>query len=188
MKYQEHEFVAPRIRMDRVACHCNDHTCSGKHLDPQIRPRTQRMLTLAGELLQRYELLYDHSYRISSCQRCEAHNRKQGGSANSAHLHNVAIDIATNGPVMDLVILAEEQCVWSQITWCKETHQIHLDLAPDDKVRRGHKDAAGVYRVRVIGERYGSPLKPVHEWNLDEDTDCPAYISGYYQRSGTDGV
>lgn len=182
MNYQEHEFVAPRIRMERVACHCSNPTCDGKHLDPQARPRTQRMLKLAGELLQRYELLYDHSYRITSCQRCEAHNRAVGGSKNSAHLHNVAIDIATTGPVMDLVILAEEQCVWSQINWCLETNQIHLDLHPDDKVRRGHKDKAGVYRVRVMGTRYGSPLKPVFEYNLDEETECPMYINAYYQR------
>lgn len=182
MRHEEHDWVAPRIRMDRVACHCDDPACTGKHLDPQVRPRTQRMLRLAGELLQRYELLYDHGYRITSCQRCEEHNRAVHGSANSAHIHNVAIDIATNGPVMDLVMLAEEQCAWSQIHWCLETNQIHLDLHCDDKVRRGHKDAAGVYRVRVMGTRYGSPLKPVFEYNLDEDTECPAYINGHLQR------
>ena len=188
MYYDLEEYVAARIRMDRVACHCDNDFCTGKHFDPQIRPRTQRMLTLAGELLRAYELLYDHSYRITSCQRCEAHNKAVGGSANSAHIHNVGIDISTTGPVMDLVILAEQQCVWSQIHWCLETNQIHLDLHCDDKVRRGHKDAAGVYRVRAMGTRYGSPLKPVFEWNVDEDTECPQYINAHYQRSVTDGI
>ncbi len=188
MRYETDDYVAARIRMDRVICHCDDPFCTGKHLDPQIRPRTQRMLTLAGELLRGYELCYDHSYRITSCQRCEAHNKAVGGSANSAHIHNVAIDLATEGPVMDMVLLAEDQCVWSQINWCLETGQIHLDLHPDDNVRRGHKDSAGVYRVRVMGTRFGSPLKPVFEWNIDEDTDCPAYISGHYQRSVIDGI
>jgi len=174
--------------MDRVACHCTNPACDGKFLDPQIRPRTQRMLKLAGELLQRYELIYDHPYRITSCQRCVAYNKTVGGSRNSAHIHNVAIDIATEGPVLDLVVLAEEQCVWSQINWCLETGQIHLDLHPDDKVRRGHKDAAGVYRVRAMGTRYGSPLKPVFEWNIDEETECPKYVNAHYQRASTDGL
>ena len=184
MRYDIDEYAAARIRMERVACHCDDPFCSGKHLDPVIRPRTQRMLTLAGELLRTYELLYDHSYRITSCQRCEAHNKAVGGSKNSAHIHNVAIDLATVGPVMDLVILAEEQCVWSQINFCLETGQLHLDLHPDDKVRRGHKDAAGVYRVRAMGTRFGSPLKPVFEYNLDEETECPMYINAGFQRRG----
>lgn len=188
MLYKELDFVAPVIRMDRVACHCGNPTCSGKHLDSVVRPRTQRMLKLAGELLKRYETLYDHSYRITSCQRCAEHNKEIGGGPDSAHIHNVAIDIATVGSVVDLVVLAEEQCVWSQINWCLETGQIHLDLHPDDKIRRGYRDHTGVYRVRAIGTRYGSPLKPVHEWNLDETCECPAYISGYYQRSATDGV
>lgn len=188
MRFETDDYVAARIRMDRVACHCDDPFCTGKFLDPQIRPRTQRMLSLAGELLRAYELLYDHSYRITSCQRCVAHNKAEGGSENSAHIHNVAIDLVTTGPVMDFVMLAEDQCVWSSIIWCLETHQIHLDLHPDDKVRRGYRDAAGVYRVRAIGTRFGSPLKPVHEWNLDEDTECPMYINAHYQRLTTGGL
>ena len=66
--------------------------------------------------------------------------------------------------------------------------KVHLDMHPDDKVRRGHKDAAGTYRVRVMGTRYGSPLTPVHDWNLDETREPPAYINADLQRSSADGV
>ena len=188
MNYGEHEYVAPRIRMERVACKCSNPACKGKFLDPKIRPRTQKMLWLAGELIARYEMLYDHSWKITSVQRCEAHNKAEGGSPDSAHIHNCAIDIVVGGPVMDLVILAEEQCAWSQINWCVETKQLHLDIHSDDKVRRGYRDAAGTYRVRAMGTRYGSPLKPIFDWNLDEEHDPPAYVNAALQRSVPDGV
>ena len=188
MRYKEHDWAAPRIRMGQVACHCDDATCDGKHLDPETRPRTQLMLNFAGALLKEYELCYDHGWRISSCQRCEAHNKAVGGSPDSAHLHNVAIDIVTKGPVMDLVLLAEQQGCWSQINWSLERSQLHLDLHPDDFVRRGHLDSQGVYRVRKMGTRYGSPLVVVTAWNLDEECEPPAYVNGELQRSSTDSV
>ena len=188
MLYGEHDYVAPRIRMERVACHCKDQTCSGKLLDSQVRPRTQKVLSYAGALLKEYEHLYDHGWRITSCQRCEAHNKAVGGAPDSSHIHNCAIDLVTTGPIMDLVLLAEQQSCWSSIIWSVEKKQLHLDMHPDDKVRRGHKDAAGTYRVRAMGTRYGSPLTSVYDWNLDEERDPPAYVNASLQRSGTGGV
>ena len=195
MLLRDDQYAAPRIRVERVKCKCDSPDCSGKLYDPIKRPRTALMLRYAGELLKEYENCYDHSWHITSCQRCEYHNMAVGGAENSGHVHNVAIDIVTDGPVLDLVLLAEQQGVWSSIIWNLKTGQVHLDLHPDDKVRRGHVDSAGVYRVRVLGDRHGSPLRPayalsttVYAWNLDEEDDCPPYINAALQRSGTDGI
>ena len=185
MSYRPTDVIEPRIRMERVQCHCPDPACPGKEFDSQKRPRTALMLKLAGELLREYPL----GVTITSCQRCPAWNQKQGGSPNSAHIHNCAIDIVTDGPVMDLVILAEQQGIWSQIHWNLLASQIHLDLHPDDRVRRGYKDATGTYRVQCIGRRADSPLKVVYAWNRDErDEDPPVYVNARYQRSTTDGI
>mgnify|MGYP000660264190 CR=1 FL=1 len=55
MRYDLDEYVAARIRMDRVACPCDNDFCTGKFLDPQIRPRTQRLLKPPGALCRGYE-------------------------------------------------------------------------------------------------------------------------------------
>ena len=182
MRYEEHDWVASVIRLGQVLCKCDDPACDGKHLDPKARPRTQKMLSLAGSLLKEYERCYDHGWRITSCQRCVAHNKAVGGSPDSAHIHNCAIDIVTKGPIMDLVLLAEQQGCWSQINWSLEREQIHLDLHPDDKVRRGYRDVAGVYRVRAMGTRYESPLLKIVDWNVDETREPPGYVNAYLQR------
>ena len=184
MPYRPTDVIAPRIRMADVQCHCSDPACPGKQFDPKIRPRTALMLELAGELLRGYPL----NVTVTSVQRCPAHNQKVGGSPNSAHVHNCGIDIVTDGPVMDLVLAAEQQGVWSQIHWNLAKCQIHLDLHPDDKVRRGYKDATGVYRVQCLGRRDGSPLRTVYAWNLDEADEPPTYITAAIQRSVPDGV
>jgi len=63
-----------------------------------------------------------------------------------------------------------------------EREQLHLDIHPDDKVRRGYRDVAGVYRVRAMGTRYGSPLLEIVAWNVDEEREPPSYVNAYLQR------
>ena len=180
MLYRDDQWIAPRIRMADVKCRCKDDSCDGKHLDPQVRPRTVLMLELAGVLLR------DYDFKLTSVMRCPEHNRAVGGAIDSAHIHNCAVDVVSERWA-DIALDAELQGVWSAIIVNPVQKQIHLDIHPSDRVTRGCV-IAGRYCTVPYSRRYGSPLKPVYEWNLDEDTECPMYVNAHYQRQTTDGI
>ena len=180
MNYQDTAWITHRIRMTDVKCKCSDKGCSGKHLDPQARPRTVLMLKLAGVLLR------DYDFKLTSVMRCAAHNKAVGGAPDSAHLHNCAIDIVSER-WRDVALDAELQGVWSAIIVNPAKKLVHLDLHPSDRVTRGCV-VAGRYCTVPYSRRYGSPLTPVLAWNLDETAECPGYVNAHYQRSTPDGV
>ncbi len=180
MNYENDQWVAPRIRMADVKCKCSDPNCDGKHLDPQVRPRTTLMLGLAGVLLR------DYNFTITSCMRCKGHNLDVGGAKDSAHIHNCAIDIVSE-QWADIALDAELSGVWSAIIVNPDKKLVHLDLHPSDRVTRGCVKA-GRYCTVPYNRRYGSPLIEITDWNLDEPDEVPSYINAAMQRQGTDGV
>jgi len=180
MNCADTDWVASRIRMTDVKCKCSDAACTGKRLDPQVRPRTALMLGLAGVLLR------DYDFKVTSCMRCEAHNKAVGGAPDSAHIHNVAIDIVSERWA-DIALDAELQGVWSAIIVDPYKKLVHLDIHPSDRVTRGSV-LEGHYRTVPYSRRYGSPLAQVTAWNLDETAECPAYVNAWLERSTTDGV
>lgn len=180
MNYRDDQWITSRIRMADVKCHCDDPTCSGKHLDPRVRPRTVLMLKLAGVLLR------DYDFKLTSVMRCPAHNKAVGGAPDSAHIHNCAVDIVSER-WSDIALDAELQGVWSAIIVNPVKKLVHLDLHPSDRVTRGCV-IAGRYCTAKHNRRYGGPLIPVTDWNLDETRECPAYVNARYQRSDTDSV
>ena len=178
MNYQDDEWVGPRIRMADVKCHCADPLCSGKRLDPMIRPRTVLMLRLAGLLLR------DYDFMVTSCMRCPEHNASVGGAEDSAHVHNCAIDIVSDR-WQDVALDAEGQACWSAIIVDPEKKLVHLDLHPSDRVTRGCV-INGRYQTVPWNRRHGSPLSKIVEWNLDETCEVPGYVNAALQRAVID--
>ena len=169
-------FRVPGIDPADVVCKCDDPFCAGKIYNPERRPRTHKMLEMAGALIA--SVPFD--VEITSCQRCEAHNAAVGGASDSAHVHNCAIDLKPKGPLYDLALAASAQNWWSAILIYGGTQGgfLHLDVHPNERVIRGWSLLKGKNHFLNYGQRGCSgPLEPIFAWNKDElTTRIPSYI------------
>ena len=177
MRFKPDDWVAPGLRMNMLACKCDDPDCTHKTLDELVHRRSLLFFRAVGELLDAHV----GWVKVTSALRCPAHNRKVGGATDSAHVHRLAIDIVPENSIQRLFHAAEAQNFYSAIIAYPEKNMMHLDVHSSDRVVRGHISSTGSHLWRA-GVRQGSGLDPVFEFNLDETDQAPDYVARAMER------
>ena len=175
MTYSLDDFVAPHLRMRDLACRCDDPDCGYKSLDNPYHARSLVFFRRVGELIREYP----GYVKVNSALRCPVHNAVIGGAPNSAHIHRCAIDLEPDTPVQRLFHLAESANFFSGILLYEDLNMLHLDVHPDDMVRRS---VWGSKHVNKVGRRSGSGLDILFEWNGDEMAKPPDYVRREQER------
>lgn len=104
-----------------VECKCG---CGLMNIDPELL----RLLDLIREKL-------DRPLSISSGSRCPAHNQKEGGKKNSAHLKGLAVDLKVNGARERFqVLFAVSACGITRIGIAKTFIHIDIDASKPQEV------------------------------------------------------
>ena len=178
MTYSLDDFVAPHLRMRDLACRCADPDCGYKSLDDPYHARSIVFFRRVGELIHEYP----GYVRVTSALRCPVHNALIKGAPDSAHIHRCAIDLVPDTSVQRLFHLAEEANFFSGIIVYPDFNMLHLDAHPNDRVCRG---VWGSKHVGRLGNRSGSGLDIIFEWNGDEDGKPPDYVRRALEREMT---
>jgi len=171
VRYERDQFVAGHLRMADLACKCSE-ACSHKALDDVAHARSIAFFRAVGQLIDEYPL----HVRVTNALRCPAHNLEVGGAPDSPHVHRCAIDLIPEGPCYDLALAAEAANFFSGILVYPHMNMLHLDVHPSDRVVRGHSFGKGNEHFLGWGNRDGSPLYVLTEWNCDETLTPPGYI------------
>lgn len=167
------QYPVRHFQMRELECHCPDPDCKWKKFDDIGHARSMSFFLELSRLRE----LWGGPLVVTSGMRCPAWNAEQGGAAHSAHLYRVAADVyPEQGMWYDLALWAEKMAVFSGIIAYPVQCFIHLDMHPDDWVRRGHSYGPDDEYVTHWGKREGSPLSLVTEWNIDYAVRKPDYV------------
>ena len=167
------QYSVRHFQMRELECHCPDPDCEWKKLDDIGHARSMSFFLELGRLRE----LWGGPLILSSAMRCPTWNAIQRGSPNSAHIYKVAADVRPQqGMWYDLALWAEKMAVFSGIIVYPAQGFIHLDMHPDDWVRRGYSFGPDDQYVIHWGKRADSPLSLLAEWNIDYAVEKPDYV------------
>jgi hypothetical protein len=169
VRYKLDELIGPYLRLKDVVCRCGRPDCTHQFLDDPYHARSLIFYRKVGELLSSHIA----HVTITSAMRCPEHNQAVRGSLDSAHVHRCAIDLAPEDGLQRLWHECEAANFFGGMLYYPDRGFIHLDLHPSDLVRRG---LWGDAHVQTLGQRQGSGLEPIFEWNRDETMKPPEYI------------
>ena len=98
--------------------------CGGKHCDGFPAEPSKKLMQLADRVREHFNA----PAIVSSGVRCEKHNAKVGGVANSRHKTGTAIDFCIKGMPSEIVLAYVQQQSATHYAYAIDSSYVHLDV------------------------------------------------------------
>ncbi len=107
------------FKREEFRCKCGGKYCNGFTAEP-----SEKLMRIADQVRDHF----DNPMTVSSGVRCETHNKKVGGVANSRHISGKAMDFRVDGFSADMVLAYVHQQSGIHYAYAIDRDFVHMDV------------------------------------------------------------